>query len=105
MFRDLLELIQIGLKRILTSRIFALAVIFVCMFAGLVVRLFDLQIVMGEEYQKNYMAGLEMQLGYVWNLVEEGAYFTINRAWQSFAAEFYEEAGRLACEGFPECAM
>ena len=51
------------------------------------------------------MAGLEMPLGYVWNLVEEGAYFTINRAWQSFAAEFYEEAGRLACEGFPECAM
>ena len=54
MFRDLLELIQIGLKRILTSRIFALAVIFVCMFAGLVVRLFDLQIVQGEEYVKKY---------------------------------------------------
>jgi len=54
LFRDLLELIQIGLKRILTSRIFALAVIFVCMFAGLVVRLFDLQIVQGEEYVKKY---------------------------------------------------
>ena len=54
MFRDLLELIQIGFKRILTSRIFALAVIFVCMFAGLVVRLFDLQIVQGEEYVKKY---------------------------------------------------
>ena len=54
MFRDLLELIQIGLKRILTSRIFALAVIFVFMFAGLVVRLFDLQIVQGEEYVKKY---------------------------------------------------
>ena len=54
MFRDLLELIQIGLKRLLTSRIFALAVIFVCMFAGLVVRLFDLQIVRGDEFVKKY---------------------------------------------------
>ena len=93
------------LKKLIDSRIFLLGVIFTCLFCILSVRLFDLQIVMGEEYQKNYMAGLEMQLGYVWNLVEEGTYFTINRAWQSFAAEFYEEAGRLACEGFPECAM
>ncbi len=54
MFRDILELIQIGIKRVITSRIFALAVIFICMFAGLVVRLFDLQIVRGEEYVKKY---------------------------------------------------
>lgn len=54
MFRDLLELIQIGLKRLLTSRLFALAVIFVCMFSGLVVRLFNLQIVRGDEFVKKY---------------------------------------------------
>lgn len=54
MFRDLLELIQIGIKRIITSRIFALAVIFVCMFAGLVIKLFDLQIVRGEEFMQKY---------------------------------------------------
>ncbi|MCI9148092.1 MAG: penicillin-binding protein [Hungatella sp.] len=54
MFRDLLELIHIGIKRVITSRIFALAVIFICMFAGLVVRLFDLQIVQGEEYMRKY---------------------------------------------------
>lgn len=54
MFRDLLELIQIGIKRIITSRIFALAVIFVCMFAGLVVKLFDLQIVRGDEFMQKY---------------------------------------------------
>ncbi len=54
MFRDLLELIHIGVKRVITSRIFALAVIFICMFAGLVVRLFDLQIVQGEEYMRKY---------------------------------------------------
>ncbi len=54
MFRDLLELIHIGVKRVITSRIFALAVIFICMFAGLVVRLFNLQIVQGEEYMRKY---------------------------------------------------
>lgn len=54
MFRDLLELIQTGVKRALTSRLFALAVMFICMFAGLVVRLFDLQIVRGEEFVKKY---------------------------------------------------
>ena len=50
----MLELIHIGVKRVITSRIFALAVIFICMFAGLVVRLFNLQIVQGEEYMRKY---------------------------------------------------
>ena len=48
MFRDLLEIIEIGFRRVITSRLFALAVIFILMFAGLAGRLFDLQIVHGE---------------------------------------------------------
>ena len=38
----------------ITSRLFALAVIFILMFAGLAGRLFDLQIVHGEEYMSQY---------------------------------------------------
>ena len=54
MFRDLLEIIEIGFRRVITSRLFALAVIFILMFAGLAGRLFDLQIVHGEEYMSQY---------------------------------------------------
>ncbi len=54
LFRDLLEIIQISVKRVITSRLFALAVIFIGLFATLVTRLFSLQIVHGEEYMKQY---------------------------------------------------
>ena len=54
---------------------------------------------------RHYMVNIDKRLNEIEELIAQGAYFTINRAWQSFAAEFYEEAGRLACEGFPECAM
>ena len=54
MFRDLLEIIEIGFRRVITSRLFALAVIFILMFAGLAGRLCDLQIVHGEEYMSQY---------------------------------------------------
>ncbi|MCI8662677.1 MAG: penicillin-binding protein [Hungatella sp.] len=54
MFRDLLEITQIAIKRVITSRLFALAVIFCLMFAVLIGRLFDLQIVRGEEFMTQY---------------------------------------------------
>lgn len=55
MFRDLLEITQEFFKKIISSRLFALAVIFVCMFMALVGKLFDMQIVHGEETQKQYI--------------------------------------------------
>lgn len=54
MFRDLLEIVQIAIKKVITSRLFALAVIFILMFATLVGRLFNLQIVHGEEFMSDY---------------------------------------------------
>lgn len=55
MFRDLLEVLQEFFKKVITSRLFALSVIFVCMFAGMIVKLFDMQIVNGEAAQKEYI--------------------------------------------------
>ncbi len=40
---------------IITSRVFALAIIFVALFSILIVRLFNLQIVNGEDYLENYV--------------------------------------------------
>lgn len=40
---------------ILTSRVFILGIVFVALFAGLVIRLFNLQIVHGENYLENYV--------------------------------------------------
>lgn len=55
MFRDLIEITQEFFKKILSSRLFALGVIFICMFAALVGKLFDLQIVHGEETLNKYI--------------------------------------------------
>ena len=55
MFRDLIEITQEFFKKILSSRLFALAVIFLCMFAALVGKLFDLQIIHGEETLNKYI--------------------------------------------------
>lgn len=54
MFRDLLEIVQIAIKKVITSRLFALGVIFIFMFGTLVGRLFELQIIHGEEYMSDY---------------------------------------------------
>jgi len=56
LFRDILEILQEFFKRVLSSRIFALAVIFTAMFCMLVVKLFNLQIVNGEEYLTEYVS-------------------------------------------------
>ena len=55
MFRDLLEYLKELLKKVVTSRLFAISLVFVLMYGTLVARLFSLQIVHGEEYQDEYM--------------------------------------------------
>ncbi len=55
MFKDLWEIIRYGLKQLVTSRITPLVLVF-CLMCGLLVsRLFQLQVVEGEDYQANYM--------------------------------------------------
>ena len=51
MFSELIEIVQEFFKRLFTSRLFALALIFTLMFSGLVVKLFHMQILNGTEYQ------------------------------------------------------
>lgn len=55
MLNDLLEILQELMKKILGSRLFALAVVFTMMFATLIMKLFQLQIVHGEEFQNEYV--------------------------------------------------
>lgn len=55
MFHDFLDLIKTLAGRFFSSRLAALAVVFSCMFAVLVFKLFDLQIVHGEEYLRDYI--------------------------------------------------
>ena len=59
MFSELYEIIRDFLKRLFTSRLFALAVIFTLMFSGLVVKLFHMQILDGAQYQSDYMQRTE----------------------------------------------
>lgn len=54
MWRDLLEILQEIIKKILSSRIFALAIAFTCMFIILITKLFHLQIIDGESYLNEY---------------------------------------------------
>lgn len=55
MLNDLLEILQELLKKILGSRLFALAAAFTGMFIILLLRLFHLQIVDGEKYLNDYV--------------------------------------------------
>lgn len=54
MFDDLKEYLKELLKKIITSRLFALSLIFCLMSGTLIARLFNLQIMHGEEYQEAY---------------------------------------------------
>lgn len=56
MFNDIKELIKEFLKKLFTSRLFALSLLFCAMFFILVGRLFHLQIIKGEEYQDAYIS-------------------------------------------------
>lgn len=62
MFDDLKEYLKELIKKIITSRLFALSVIFSIMFSIIVVRLFQLQIMRGEEYQDAYIALAEKEI-------------------------------------------
>ena len=55
MFRDILEILKDFFHRVIRSRVFVLAVIFTGMFASLAAKLFDLQIIHGEEYLTEYV--------------------------------------------------
>ncbi len=55
MIRELLEIIGYGLKKMITSRILPLLLVFIAMFGALIYRLYDLQIIEGEEYQEEYL--------------------------------------------------
>ena len=55
MFNELLEIAWDFVKKIITSRLFALAVLFTVMFSGLIGTLFRMQILEGDQYQDEYM--------------------------------------------------
>ena len=59
MFNDLLEILKEFLKKVFASRLFILSIFFVGLFGILVVRLFDLQVINGEQYQEDYMTKTE----------------------------------------------
>ena len=62
MFDDFLDLIKTLGRKLLSSRLAALAVLFSCMFLFLVVKLFNLQIVNGESYLKDYIQLTEREV-------------------------------------------
>ena len=64
MYSDLLEILKEFVKKLLASRLFILGVFFTFLFGVLTVRLFELQIISGEEYQENYMAKTERSLSW-----------------------------------------
>ncbi len=59
MFSELIEIVREFLRRLFTSRLFALALIFTLMFSGLVIKLFNMQILEGQNYQNKYMQKTE----------------------------------------------
>lgn len=54
MIKELFGMLKDMVVRIVTSRLFALGVVFTCLFSVLILRLFDLQILHGEEYLDQY---------------------------------------------------
>lgn len=54
MLKDLLEILQELFHRIASSRLFALGAVYMVMFSILIVKLFNLQIVAGEDYLSEY---------------------------------------------------
>lgn len=59
MFDELLDMLKEFLKRLFTSRLFALSVLFTLMFAVLLGKLFRMQILDGSTYQEKYMQKTE----------------------------------------------
>ena len=59
MFEDLRELLKEFIEKIAYSRLFALSVLFLCMFGVLISHLFRLQIIEGEDMLNNYIQNTE----------------------------------------------
>lgn len=55
MLSDEIKYVLVQIKRVLTSRLLPLALIFIAFFAVLIIRLFSLQIIHGDEYVVNYL--------------------------------------------------
>lgn len=55
LFKELFDLISYVVKKIVTSRLFVVALLFLCMFGALIYRLFNLQIQNSESYQEKYI--------------------------------------------------
>lgn len=62
MFNDFSEILKEFLKKLLSSRLVILSVVFVGLYAILGMRLFKLQIIEGEQFQENYMAKTEKKI-------------------------------------------
>ena len=62
MFNDLLEVGKDFIRKILGSRLFILSILFIGLFGILSMRLFELQIIQGEEYQDSYMTMTEKEI-------------------------------------------
>ncbi len=62
MIKDLWEIIRYGLKQVITSRLTPLVLVFCLMCGLLVTRLFQLQVVEGEDYQADYMANTRREV-------------------------------------------
>ena len=62
MFDDFLELIKTLARKFFSSRLAPLALLFSCMFIILVVKLFNLQIVQGENYLRDYIQLTEREI-------------------------------------------
>lgn len=59
MFNDLLEIFKEFIRKVFASRLFFLSIFFTGLFGILTMRLFDLQIIHGEQYQEDYMTKTE----------------------------------------------
>ncbi len=55
MFREIWEILSEGFKKMVKSRLFVVSILCIVMFATLVLRLFNLQIIQGADYQDNYV--------------------------------------------------
>ena len=62
MFDDFLELIKTLARKFFSSRLAPLALLFSCMFIILVIKLFNLQIVQGENYLRDYIQLTEREV-------------------------------------------
>ncbi len=62
MVKDLWEIIRYSVKKVLTSRLLPVVLLFCAMFALLVFRLFDLQILQGAKYQEQHLENTRREI-------------------------------------------